>query len=64
MDAIRKIVNIAVLLKHVQIAHGMNAVAGLIYMSRELNHKRHFYLRQINILITTILPQDGTLHSS
>jgi len=64
VDAIRKIVKIAVLLKHVQIAHGRNVVAGLIYMSRELNHKRHFYLRQTNILTTTILLQGGTLLSS
>ena len=32
VDAILKIVNIVILLKLVQVAHGKNVVAGLIYM--------------------------------
>ena len=32
VDAILKIVKIAILLHYVQIAHGKNVVAGLIYM--------------------------------
>jgi hypothetical protein len=34
VDAIRKIAKTAILLKHVQLAHGMNVAAGLIYISK------------------------------
>jgi hypothetical protein len=37
VDAILKIVNIVILLKLVQVAHGKNVVAGLIYM--KISHK-------------------------
>jgi hypothetical protein len=34
-----EIVKIAIRLKHVQVVHGMNVVAGLIYMSNDVGHK-------------------------
>jgi hypothetical protein len=58
VDAIRKIVKIAVFLKYVQIAQGRNLAAGLIFMSRELVTSDIFNSSRSNILVTTILPLD------
>jgi hypothetical protein len=41
VDAILKTVKIVILLKHVQIVHGKNVVAGLIYMSCEISYNGH-----------------------
>ena len=38
VDATKKTVKTVILLKHVQIAHGKNVVAGLFYMSGEIGH--------------------------
>ena len=53
VDAIRKIVKTAILLKPVQLAHGMNVAAGLIYMSSEIVTSDVFISSRSIFLTTT-----------